>query len=107
MSAAEPLAVFDYQPGKLSELYEFLKRTRDELRSIRKIRISTTFLRVIDVNADFFEIRGFGYQDADAEAVLQNLNVAFKPDSLATPLNGPYKEFGAGKRYPWGYERVM
>ena len=51
MPATQPIAVFDYEPGGLNELFEFLKRTRNELRSIRKIHISTTFLRVIDVNA--------------------------------------------------------
>src|SRR5262249_58508026 len=65
-----PLATHDYTPGGLEAALEFLKRTRAELRTLRKVRLWKDRLHVIDVNKDYFEIRGIGYADADVVALL-------------------------------------
>ena len=44
---------------------EFVKRTYAELRLLRKVRVWKDKLHIIDVNKDYFEIRGIGYPDAD------------------------------------------
>src|SRR5215510_12303146 len=72
-----PLATHDYTPGGLDAALEFLKRTRWELRSLQKVRVWKDRLQVIDVNKDYFEIRGIGYPDSDVVPVLQNINTAF------------------------------
>jgi len=74
---------------------------------IRKVRVYTDRLHVIDVNEDFFEIRGLGYPDIDIVPVLKNLNTSYNPDAIHAPTAEPYKEFGAGKRYTWAQDRVM
>ena len=66
-----PKATHDYQPGQLDAAIEFLKRTRWELRSLRKVRIWKDKLCVYDVNGDFFEVRGIGYGDADILPLLR------------------------------------
>ena len=102
-----PLATHDYAPGGLDAALEFLKRTRSELRTLRKVRVWTDKLHIIDVNKDFFEVRGLGYGDADVVALLQNINTAFNPETIHNPIDAEYKEFDTGRRYPWAYDRVM
>jgi hypothetical protein len=102
-----PLATHDYVPGGLDAALEFLKRTRNELRTIRMVRVWKDRFHIIDVNHDFFEVRGLGYQDADIIPLLQNLNTAFNPETIHNEIDVEYKEFGAGNRYPWAYDRVM
>ncbi len=94
-------------PGGLDAALEFLKRTRNELRTIRMVRVWKDRVQVIDVNHDFFEVRGLGYQDADIIPLLQNLNTAFNPETIHNEIDVDYKEFGAGNRYPWAHDRVM
>ena len=102
-----PLATHDYAPGGLDTALEFLKRTRAELRSIQKVRVWKDRLQVIDVNKDCFEVRGVGYLDADVVPLLQSVNTAFNPETIHAAVEAEYKEFGAGRRYPWAYDRVM
>ena len=97
-----PLATHDYAPGGLSAALEFLKRTRNELRMLRRVRVWKDRLHVIDVNKDCFEMRGVGYGDADIVPLLQNLNTAFNPETIHDETDAEYKEFGAGKRLPVG-----
>jgi hypothetical protein len=85
----------------------FLKRTRDELRMLRKVRIWKDRLHVIDINKDYFEIRGVGYPDAAIVPILQNINTAFNPQTIHEPIDVDYKEFDTGRRYPWAQDRVM
>ena len=54
-----------------------------------------------------FEVRGVGYRDADVIPLLQSVNTAFNPETIHEPIDVEYKEFGAGRRYPWAYDRVM
>ena len=56
-----PRATHDYTPGGLAAALEFLKRTRNELRMLRRVRVWKDRLHVIDVNHDYFEVRGVGY----------------------------------------------
>ncbi len=102
-----PRATHDYAPGGLPAALEFLKRTRNELRTLRWVRVWKDRLHVIDVNHDCFEVRGVGYADADVVPLLQNLNTAFNPETIHQETDAEYKEFGAGKRYPWAHDRVM
>jgi hypothetical protein len=102
-----PLALHEYQPGGLDAALEFLKRTRSELRSLRKVRVWTDRLQIIDINADCFEIRGIGYADADIVPLLRAVNTAFDPARIHEPAPKEYKEFGTGRRHPWAEDRVM
>src|SRR5262249_43822346 len=104
---AAPLAIHDFTSGGLDAALEFLKRTRSELRSLCKVRIWKDKLHVIDVNKDYFEIRGIGHGDADIVPILRNLNTAFDPQKIHESTNLEYKEFDTGRRHPWAEDRVM
>ena len=104
---AGPLAVHDFVQGGLEAALEFLKRTRSELRSLRKVRVWKDKLYIIDVNKDYFEIRGIGYGDADVAPLLRNINTAFNPQTIHAPVEVDYKEFDTGRRHPWAEDRVM
>jgi hypothetical protein len=102
-----PLATHDYTPGGLDAALAFVKRTRAELRTLRRVRIWKDRLHIIDVNKDYFEVRGLGYGDADIIPLLQNINTAFNPQTIHEPIDGEYKEYDTGRRYPWAHDRVM
>jgi hypothetical protein len=102
-----PLATHDYAPGQLDAAREFLKRTRSELRMLRKVRLWRDKLHIIDVNKDYFEIRGIGYPDPDVIPLLRMINTAFDPETLHTPVTGEFKEFATGRCHPWAHDRVM
>ena len=102
-----PLATHDYTPGGLTNALEFLKRTRSELRTLRKARVWKDRFQIIDVNKDCFEVRGVGYLDADIVPLLQNLNTAFNPETIHNPIDAEYKEYDTGRRYTWAHDRVM
>jgi hypothetical protein len=107
MPQAAPLATHEFQDGRVDEAIEFLKRTRSELRSLQKVRVWKDRLHVIDVNKDYFEIRGLGYTQAEIVPVLQNINTAFNKDTIHSPTSEDYKEFQTGRRYTWANDRVM
>ena len=102
-----PLATHDFSPGGLDAALAFLKRTRSELRMLRKVHIWKDRLHIIDVNKDYFEIRGIGYPDQDIVPLLRNLNTAFDPKMIHEPTDREYKEFDTGRRHPWAEDRVM
>src|SRR6516165_360830 len=102
-----PLATHDYTQGGLQAALEFLKRTRSELRSLRKVRVWKDRLHVIDVNKDYFEIRGIGYGDGDIVPILRNINTAFDPQKIHDVTTLEYKEFDTGRRHCWAEDRVM
>ncbi|MCI0458709.1 MAG: hypothetical protein L0Z62_17260 [Gemmataceae bacterium] len=104
---AEPIARHDYTQGGLEAALEFLKRTRSELRMLRKVRVWKDKFHIIDVNKDFFEIRGIGYAHPDIIPLLRNLNTAFNPQTIHEPTEAEYKEFDTGRRHPWAEDRVM
>lgn len=103
----EPLATFHYEAGNLADILEFLKRTRDELRMMRKVQVWTDRLRVFDVNGDCFEVTGIGYADGDIRPILDAVLTSYNPDSIHNAFAGEYKEFKTGKRHPWAEDRVM
>ena len=105
MSEPQPLATHDFEavPAAL----EFLKRTRFELRMLRKTRVFSDRVQIFDINSDYFEIRGLGYPQKEVVPILQAINTAFKPDTIHTPTNDEYKEFKTGRRYAWAADRVM
>ena len=107
MSDVAPLATHEFQAGQVDAALEFLKRTRSELRSLRRVRVWTDKLHVIDVNGDYFEIRGLGYTQPDIVPVLQNVNTAFNKDRIHEPTKEEFKEFNTGRRYNWAQDRVM
>lgn len=103
----EPLAVHDFAAGGLEAALAFFRRTRAELRMLRRVRVSTEWVRLFDVNGDYFELRGLGYADADIIPVLNSFNTPFDPESIHDPIDAPCKEFKTGRRYPWAADRVM
>ena len=107
MSERAPLATHTFCPGETEEALEFLKRTRNELRILRKVRVFRDALRVYDVNGDCFEIQGIGYPDAEVRPLLDAVHTSYKPESIHNEFQGTYKEFKTGKRRPWAEDRVM
>jgi hypothetical protein len=104
---SEPKATHDYTPGGGPAALEFIKRTRAELRALRKVRLWKERTQVIDVNKDCFEIRGLGYVSPDIIPILEEINAAYKPESIHAAINTDYKEFDTGRRYTWAHDRVM
>ena len=102
-----PLATHDYTPGGLDAAREFLKRTRWELRTLRKAHVWKDRLQILDVNGDSFEVRGVGYPDADIVPLLRAVNAAFDPLTIHDKIEGEYKELLTGRRHPWAEDRVM
>jgi hypothetical protein len=104
---AAPVATHDLNPGSLDAALEFLKRTRWELRSLRKVRVWTDRLQIIDVNGDYFEVRGVGYSQPEIVPLLRAVNTAFDPLAIHNPTDQEYKELATGRRHPWAEDRVM
>jgi hypothetical protein len=103
----EPLATHDFADGGLDAAVAFFRRTRDELRILRMVRVATDWVQLYDVNGDYFELTGLGYPDADIVAVLKSFDTPFNPETIHAPIAAEYKEFKTGRRYPWAADRVM
>ena len=103
----EPLATHDFADGGLEAAIAFFRRTRNELRTLRLVRVSTDWVRLFDVNGDYFELRGLGYTDPEIIPVLRSFDTPFNPDTIHTSVAAPYTEFKTGRRYPWAADRVM
>ncbi len=104
---SDPLAIHEYTSGAVDAALEFLKRTRWELRSLRKVHVFKDRLLIFDVNGDYFEVRSIGYPDADIEALLRAVNTAFDPKTIHDPTHLEYKEMKTGRRHAWAEDRVM
>lgn len=102
-----PLATHDYRPDGLDAALEFLKRTRWELRQLRRVRVYKDRLQIFDVNKDLFEVRGVGYADADIVPLLRMVNTAFNPETIHHEVDAEYKELDTGRRHCWAEDRVM
>jgi hypothetical protein len=102
-----PLATHDYVPGGLEAALEFVKRTRSELRSLRFVRVWRDRLQIFDINQDYFEVRGIGYESPDIIPLLKNINTAYNPETIHAPVDAEYKEIKTGRRHPWAEDRVM
>lgn len=107
MPDQEPVAVFHYDGGDVQPALDFLKRTRNELRMLRKVRVWTDRLRVFDVNGDCFEVAGIGYTDDDIKPLLDALRAVYNPESIHGRVAAEFKEFKTGKAHPWAEDRVM
>lgn len=107
MSAGRCVAEMRFEAGKINDTLEFLKRTRSELRMLRKVRVFQDHVQVFDVNGDWFEMSGVGYPDADVIPVLDAVNTAFNRETIQKPTEDEYKEFKTGRRYTWAADRVM
>jgi hypothetical protein len=103
---SDPLETHAYA-GDIDLALEFLKRTRWELRALRKVHVFRDKLHVLDVNGDYFEVSGIGYPDPDIGALLRAVNTAFDPQTIHDPAAGDYKEFFTGRRHAWAEDRVM
>jgi hypothetical protein len=101
------LANFHYEPGRLEEVLQFLKRTRGELRMLRKVHVFRERLRIFDINGDWFEVDGIGYPDAEIGPILRAVNTAYNTDTIHHPAADEFKEFKTGRRYAWAADRVM
>ncbi len=101
------LATYQHAPGGVEAALEFLKRTRSELRTLRKVRVWKDHLHIIDINKDYFELQGVGYLDPDIVPILRKLNTAFNPKTIHEPVALDFKEFDTGRRHPWAEDRVM
>jgi hypothetical protein len=101
------IATHEFSPDGLNTTLEFLKRTRWELRELRMVRVWTEHLRIIDVNKDYFEVRGVGYVHPDIVPLLRAVNTAFDPATIHEPTSAAYKEFFTGRRHTWAEDRVM
>lgn len=107
MDYGRTLATFRFEPEKPEAALEFLKRTRSELRMIRKTQVFHDRIHVIDVNGDRFAIEGVGYADAEVVPILRAINAAFNTATIHAPTTDEYKEFKTGRRYAWAADRVM
>jgi hypothetical protein len=103
----DPLAIHDFANGGPEAAIAFFRRTRNELRMLRFVRVSTEWVRLFDVNGDYFELRGLGYNDPEIVPVLKSFDTPFNPETIHLPVPGAYKEFKTGRRYPWAADRVM
>ena len=103
-SSGRAIAEHRFEPGQIQDVLEFLKRTRSELR---KVRVSREWLRIFDINGDWFEVSGVGYSDPDVIAILVAINTPFNRETIHEPTNAEYKEFLTGRRYCWAADRVM
>jgi hypothetical protein len=101
----QPVATCEF--SDLNAALEFLKRTRWELRSLRKARVWDDCLQVFDVNGDYFELRGVGFRHADLVPLLRAVNAAFDPATIHQPPPGAFRELGTGRRHAWAEDRVM
>jgi hypothetical protein len=102
-----PLATHDFSDGGLDAAILFFRRTREELRMLRMVRVSTQWVRLFDINGDYFELRGLGYQDEPIIPVLKSFDTPFNPETIHNAISAEYKEFKTGRRYPWAADRVM
>ena len=102
-----PLATHEFDDGGLDAALAFFRRTRAELRDLRLVRVSTDWVKLYDINGDYFELTGLGYPDADIVAILNSFDTPFQPKTIHDPIDAPYKEFMTGRRYPWAADRVM
>lgn len=85
----EPLATHDFTAGGLEVALAFFQHTHSELRTLRLVRVSTQWVRLFDINGDFFELRGLGYPDAETIPVLESFDTPFNPETIHVPIAAP------------------
>ena len=100
-------ATHRHEPGDVRSSLEFLKRTRAELRQLRRVCLWTDRLLIVDVNGDAFEIDGLGYPDPEVIPLLDSINAAYDPKTVHGPTEAAFKELRLGRCRPWAEDRVM
>mgnify|MGYP003390126997 CR=1 FL=1 len=106
-SSGHAIAEHRFESERPTDALEFLKRTRSELRMLRKVRVSREWFRIFDINGDWFEVSGVGYADAEIIPILVAVNTPFNRETIHQPTDAEYKEFRTGRRYCWAADRVM
>jgi hypothetical protein len=101
------LATHVHSAGDVDGTLEFLKRTRSELRVLRRVRVWMDRVQVFDVNGDYFEVCGVGYPDAEVVPILEAVHTAFNPELIHADFDRDFKEFLTGRRHPWAEDRLM
>jgi len=103
------MIVYDGPVGDATEVVRFLRRELNNLRTLRRVRISPERTIVLDVNKDGLEFPGLTYGSPVLERLLQELGVMFSSDTLHDTTGVPdgQKEFDLSARYTWGHDRVM
>ncbi len=104
---SESVATHQHTKGEVNQTIEFLKRTRFELRELRKVRVWKDKFVIYDINGDSFEVRQVGYPDPDIQPLLNHINTAYNPDTIHEETTEEFKEFKTGRRRPWAEDRVM
>ena len=107
MPQPEPVASCQYETGQLASVLEFLKRTRAELKELHKVRVWRQRVEIYDVNGDHFDVLDLGYLDRDVVELLRSIGTSFKPELIHQPIQRDYKEFKAGRRFPWAEDRIL
>ena len=107
MSQPHPAATHVHAFGDVETTLEFLKRTRSELRTLRRVRVWKDRVQVFDINGDFFEVQEIGYASPDIVPILIAVHTAFKPETIHLPCEEEFKEFKTGRRHPWAEDRLM
>jgi hypothetical protein len=107
LDTSTPKAIHRHQPGDVQATLEFLKRTRSELRQLRKICVWKDHLHICDVNRDVFEICGLGYPDIEIIPVLDSINASYDPATIHAPTDAEFKDLRLGRCRPWAEDRVM
>jgi len=102
---SEPIATLEF--AELDPALEFIKRTRWELRELWRVRVWKDRLQILDVNLDYFELRGVGYTNEEIVPLLRAVNTAFDPLTVSQETTQEYKEFKTGRRFPWAADRAM
>ena len=103
----QPLARHAFEEDEIEASLEFLKRTRSELSTLRKVHFWPDRLAVFDVNGEWFALDGVGYLSEQIVTLLDAVDAVYKRESLHVPIAREYKEFLTGRRYAWGADRVM
>jgi hypothetical protein len=87
----------------------FLRDQLDNLRALRRVRISREKTVVFDVNKDGIEFPNLTYGSPVLGRLLQELGVMFPAGSLEAPppTSKGRTEFDLSARYTWGHDRVM
>ena len=105
--ADQQLAQLVFDETDIEASLAFLKRTRSELSTLRKVHVWPDRLAVFDVNGEWFGLAGVGYLSEQIVALLDAVDAVYKRESVHVPIAREYKEFLTGRRYAWGADRVM
>lgn len=107
MSAPEPTAVF--AGGTEAELVEFVAEQRLRMKNFRRVIVSRTGSRVVDLNRNELVFPGLGFENPLLGALLRAAGASFDPGSFQQPPpdERAAREFVCSARYAWGQDRIL